>query len=416
MTRVLLVCPEPLGHGQPAGIGIRFTEMARVLLADGHAVTLLSPDGGTIDGGTSDGGTSDGCRAATIAPQTLLGGSETHDVAIVQGHVSNDFFAHARPIPTVIDLYDPYIVENLHYYTERGPEVFHHDHATLMQSLVRGDLFLCASEAQRLFWLGMLLAIGRLNPIVFEQDPHLDSLVRIAPFGVQERRAPVARDLDAPAVLFGGIYDWYDPTVAIDAVAIARESIPGITLTFTRHPNPGITPQGKSAEAMEYVRAKGYGAFVRFEPWAPYGARAEFFERFALALLTFRQSLETDLSMRTRIYDYLWCGLPIVTSSAPGTDEVLTRYGAGAIVTSDDATAFAADLVGILRDRERHAAMERGARAFVADHQWVRTLAPLREFCLTPGFESTKETFTIPPRIAERPPSFLDRIRRRLRA
>ncbi|MEA2491412.1 MAG: hypothetical protein QOH21_3204, partial [Acidobacteriota bacterium] len=40
----------------------------------------------------------------------------------------------------------------------------------------------------------------------------------------------------------------------------------------------------------------------------------------------------------------------------------------------------------------------------------------LRAFCLTPGFESTKETFTLAPRIAERPPSFLDRIRRRLRA
>ncbi|MEA2489204.1 MAG: hypothetical protein QOH21_996, partial [Acidobacteriota bacterium] len=355
MSRVLLVCPEPLGHGQPAGIGIRFTEIARVLLADGHAATILSPDGGTIEG----------CGAATITPQSLLDGSTAHDVAIVQGHVANDFFAHARPIPTVIDLYDPFIVENLHYYTQRGPEVFNHDHATLMQSLVRGDLFLCASEAQRLFWLGMLLAIGRLNPIVFAQDPHLDSLVRIAPFGVQSLRTPVVHDLDAPAVLFGGIYDWYDPLVAIDAVAIARKSIPGLTLTFTRHPNPDITPQGKTAEAMQYVKTKGYGAFVRFEPWAPYGARAEFFERFALALLTFRQSLETDLSMRTRIYDYLWCGLPIVTSSAPGTDEVLTRYGAGSVVASDAAADFAAELVAILRDRERHAAMVHGARAFV---------------------------------------------------
>ena len=31
MTRALLVCPEPLGHKQPAGVGIRFLEMARVL-------------------------------------------------------------------------------------------------------------------------------------------------------------------------------------------------------------------------------------------------------------------------------------------------------------------------------------------------------------------------------------------------
>lgn len=406
MSRVLLVCPEPLGHGQPAGIGIRFTEMARVLLGDGHSITILSPDGGTIDG----------CKADAITPQSILAASEAHDVAVVQGHVANDFFAHAKPIPTVIDLYDPFIVENLHYYEERGAEVFNHDHATLMNSLLRGDLFLCASEAQRLFWLGMLLAIGRLNPIVFARDPHLDALVRIAPFGVQPQREDVQRDLAAPSILFGGIYDWYDPIVAIEAVAIARERIPNLTLTFTRHPNPDITPQGKTAEAMAYVRKKNYGAFIRFEPWAPYGKRAEFFERFTLALLTFRQSLETDLSMRTRIYDYLWSGLPIVTASAPGTDEVLTRYGAGSILRIDAAEAFANELVSILQHREKYESMVRGARAFVREHQWPQTLEPLREFCLAPAFESTKSEFAMPQGIVQRPPSILHRIRRRLRA
>ena len=44
MSRVMLVCPEPLGHGQPAGVGIRFLEIARVLRADGHEVTTLAPD------------------------------------------------------------------------------------------------------------------------------------------------------------------------------------------------------------------------------------------------------------------------------------------------------------------------------------------------------------------------------------
>jgi len=101
-------------------------------------------------------------------------------------------FAHGKAIPTVIDLYDPFIVENLHYYPARGAEVFTHDHATLVQSLLRGDLFLCASEAQRLFYLGALLAVGRVNPIAFENDPHFDRLIRIAPFGVPPWEVPAA--------------------------------------------------------------------------------------------------------------------------------------------------------------------------------------------------------------------------------
>ena len=389
MSRAMLVCPEPLAHGQPAGVGIRFLEIARVLRADGHEVTTLAPD------------------VVGLTPESLLETSRRSDVAVVQGHVANAFFQHAEPLPTVIDLYDPFIIENLHYFAERGAGVFQHDHATLMSSLARADFFLCASEAQRMFYLGALLASGRLNPQLFERDPELRSLLAIAPFGVPPNRQPPTANRQTKHILFGGIYDWYDPIVAIDAVAL----VPGATLTFTHHPNPELTPQGKLAEAMEHVRRKKYG-HVRFEPWAPYEQRADFFARFDLALITFPRSLETDLSMRTRVYDYLWCGLPIVTSSAPGTDEILARYGCGIVVREEHADAFADAIRSV--DRER---MTRGADAFVRDHQWERTLGALRAFVRHPRVERTKETFAIQPSIPQRPPaSILDRLKRRLRA
>jgi glycosyltransferase involved in cell wall biosynthesis len=414
MTRALLVCPEPLGHRQPAGIGIRFLEMASVLLADGHEVTLLSRDAGSVPG----------CHVDAITPESLRRHSNEAGVAIVQGHAANDLFAHGAAIPTVVDLYDPFIIENLHYYPVRGAEVFAHDHATLVQSLLRGDLFLCASEAQRLFYLGALLAAGRVNPLAFENDPHFDNLLRIAPFGVGppgSAGVPPAVGSDVqvtaggtpalPDVLFGGIYDWYDPMLAIDAVAIARASLPDITLTFTTHPNPSLTPQGKHAAAIEYVRRNGYD-FVRFEPWVAYEERRVYFARFGAALLTFPQSIETDLSMRTRVYDYLWGGLPIVTSSAPGTDELLTRYGAGTIVDSVAPGNFAAALVRVLGDEHEH--MREGARRFVDEHQWPRALQPLVDFVRAPRVDPTKEAFAATLQVPERPHSFLGRIKRRI--
>lgn len=390
VTRALLVCPEPLGHGQPAGIGIRFLEIARVLRDDGHAVTLLSPENGALK------------------PEDLLRQSEASDVAIVQGHAANDFFAHARPIPVVIDLYDPFIIENLHYYASRGSEVFTHDHATLIHSLLRGDFFLCASEAQRMFYAGMLLAVGRVNPVAFESDPTLQSMIAIAPFGVPppHERSPA----DEPRVLFGGIYDWYDPILAIDAIAAARESLPRISLTFTHHPNPSLTPQGKAAQAIEHVKRRGFESFIRFEPWFAYERRAEFFGRFALALLTFPRSLETELSMRTRVYDYLWGGLPIVSSPAPGTDEIITAYGCGVIVDSSSPRAFADAVLRAIADRT----MSAGTQRFVTDHQWPEALKPLREFCRKPQIDSDKETFAVRMHAPERPPSILARIKRRI--
>lgn len=406
MSRVLLVCPEPLGHGQPAGIGIRFLEMARILGDDGHAITLLSPDGGSDHR----------ARGVALSEKTIAEESSRHDVAILQGHVGNAFFDHAAKIPTVVDLYDPFIVENFHYFESRGAEVYVHDHATLLRSAREGDFFLCASEAQKLFYSGLLLAAGRINPLSFGSDPKLESLLAIAPFGVHPPHAIAERDVAAPAILFGGIYDWYDAVLAIDAVAIVRDAIPGTTLTFTHHPNPGITPQGELARAMAHARARGYD-FVRFEPWARYGERADFYERHALALLTFPQSIETDLSMRTRVYDYLWCGLPIVTSSAPGTDEILTRYAAGVVVRSSEAEAFAREMIVILRTRERYASMVEGTRRFVTEHQWERTLAPLRRFCAAPRIDASKRQFAgAQPEAAADRETILGRIKRRLRA
>jgi hypothetical protein len=90
---------------------------------------------------------------------------------------------------------------------------------------------------------------------------------------------------------------------------------------------------------------------------------------------------------------------------------LLARYGAG-VVTDD----FAAAIVALLNDRARYESMVRGSQAFVREHQWDRTLAPLREFVRKPRFERTKEAFAQRPAIAERPPSIFDRLKRRLRA
>lgn len=380
MTRVLLVCPEPLGHGHPAGIGIRFLEMARVLREDGHEVTLLS---------------------APVTPQQIHEASTTNEVAVAQGHIANDVIAHARPIPLVIDLYDPFIVENLHYDDD---QIFGHDHATILRSLLHGDFFLCASEPQRQFYLGALLAAGRVNPGAFHEDPTLRSRVAVAPFGVPPPR-PLPRSRPH-AVLFGGVYDWYDAVLAIETVRIARNTVPDLTLTFTRHPNPAITPQGELARAMEFA-ARNSLSFVHFTPWVAYDGRADFYDQFAAALMTFPQSLETDLSMRTRVYDFLWSGLPVVSSSAPGTDEILERYGAGVVVRSASAADYAHALLSLL-DRRIDTA------AFVDAHQWPITLAPLIGFCRHPRIDSSKERFGVRLAAQEREPSMLDRVRRRI--
>ncbi len=401
--RILLVCPEPLGHSHPAGVGIRFIEIAAALRDEGHQVTVLSPDGGAIDG----------CRAEKLSPESIVNSSRQSDVAVIQGHVANDFFAHASEIPSVVDLYDPWIVENFHYHRSHGPEVFEHDRTTLLRSIEAADMFLCASYAQRLFYAGLFLATGRLTPVSFDNDPELLRLIRIVPFGVPPPRTRLP-SATGHRILFGGIYDWYDPIAAIEAVVIARASVPDMTLTFSTHPNPETTPQGKTAAARELVRSKGYEDFILFEPWVAYRDREAYYDRFSMALITFPPSLETDLSMRTRIFDYLWAGLPVVSSPAPGTDEVLRRYRAGSILHSGRPEDFGRELVRILSDSSSWDAMQRGTQQYARDHQWRPLLEPLLEFCRHPTrsrHTADRQPLTGVERASR---SVIDRIRTRL--
>jgi len=305
---------------------------------------------------------------------------------MVQGHLANDFFAHRTPVPTIVDLYDPFIVENFQYLETLGPAVFENDLRTLRLSLAEGDFFLCASDAQREFYLGALVATGRLNSARYADDPTCRSLIDLVPFGVPPT-APGVPDRESGRVLFGGIYDWYDPMMAIDAVRQARSQISGLTLSFTRHPNAKSTPQSKLAAAEVAAQSD---RFVEFAEWTPYEERLAHYRRHSVALLTFSPSLETDLAMRTRIFDYLWAGVPVISSSAPGTDEIIERHGAGAVVREQSPAAFAAALTALLTDAPRYERAVNGAGAWAAQNGWDVVTRPLVDFCRAPHFDAHK--------------------------
>ena len=403
MITVALLCPEPLGHGRPAGVGIRFLEFARLLRQEGHDVHVLSPDGGAVPG----------CTSWVISDESIRDVTRRADVALVQGHVINELLSHGEPIPLVADLYDPFIVENLHYWHERGDEVFVHDHATLLRTVRHCDFFLCSSPAQRFFWAGLMMAAGRLNPATYWDDPTLDELMAIVPFGVPPPREP--RREPSSRVLFGGIYDWYRPELAIDAIAIARRTVPDVSLHFNVHPNSDTTPQSAARRARAYAAGLGLESVVQFDPWVGYGARGEYYDTFAAGLLTFPGSLETDLSMRTRVLDWIWAGLPVVSSSAEGTDRLLRRYEAGTVVESNDPGELAGALVEFLTDPLRRAAVHESSRAFVEDYQWEVLARPLLDFCADPEVDPTKDRFLASdPGLGGRASGILDRIVRRI--
>jgi len=420
VSRAFVICPEPVRR-LTAGVGSRLVALARVLADAGHAVTLAVPND-PKEAELGDG------RIRTIRgePDRLGALAEGHDWVLLHGHLGNHYLAQRDDLPVVVDLYDPFLIENLHYHRELGLEPYRTDHATWRLQMSRGDLFLCSSEEQRLYYLGWLTALGRVNPLATEEDPSLRGLIVELPFGTPDGDPPPPsprREVlagvpeDAPVLYFGGIYDWYDPLLVLEALPRLLAEDAHTVVVFVEHPHPELTPLAAAARARERARDRGWlGREVRFEAWRAYDRRFELAQVSDLAVVTHRPGLETDLSLRTRLVDLLWLGLPVVVTEGGSMAQVVRRTGAGDTVPAGDAGALAAAVRRLLLDADRRHLMSEAGRRWAADRTWGRVAAPLLDFAARPRRDPQRDRFVeLAPEASRAREPVTDRLLRRLR-
>ncbi|HEY7215235.1 MAG TPA: glycosyltransferase [Thermoanaerobaculia bacterium] len=412
MTRIALLSSEPV-RPRMAGIGIRYLELARRLPREGIEIVLISPaepeETAALDG--LGEAVIRRCERGRLA--SLLADC---DGAVAQGQLANDLLLEMPHLPVAIDLYDPWLIENFAYTETLGLDPYRNDHATWTLQMSRGDFFLCSSEEQRNFYLGFLTALGRVNPERVAEDPDLASLIAPVPFGVPDELPPhrpllPPRAAGEKRLLFGGLYDWYDPWTLLAALAALER--PGWTLLLIRNPNPQSTPQRLFAAVEARCRALGWwGSRVQALDWVPAELRYDLLRDVDLLAAPHRPSLETRLSLRTRFLDALAAGCPVVTSEGGAMSRLLAAHGAGWVVPPGDAAALARALAEAIADPDSRRA---GARELAAAFHWERVLAPLVRFCRTPCADATKERFAARPATVAPPDRLAFRLRRKLR-
>jgi glycosyltransferase involved in cell wall biosynthesis len=417
MTRILLLSSEPI-RPRMAGIGIRYLELSQRLAAAGLAVVLASPAAAEESAGMLPAGV----ERWRFEPQRLAEVAAGCDAAVAQGQLANDLLLAAPALPVAIDLYDPWLVENLSYLATLGLDPYRNDHATWLLQMSRGDFFLCSSEEQRTFYLGFLAALGRVNPELVARDADLRTLIDVVPFGVAEELPPHRAYLPPrpPSsgrqrrLLFGGLYDWYDPWTLLAALAALDR--PEWRLLLIRNPNAG-TPQRLFGAVEERCRGLGWwGERVEALDWVPAERRYDLLRDVDVLVAPHRPSLETRLALRTRFLDALAAGCPVVTSEGGAMSGLLRQHGAGWVVPAGDARALGAALVEVLDGPAATAGgWRQGAADLLAAFRWERAMAPLLAFCREPRRDGTKERFVSSLATAAPPDATGFRLRRRLR-
>lgn len=380
-----------------AAPALRYAEMARVLASRGHQVTLAVHNDPEI-------------RLDQVAQlhdesPELLRAMDESDIVVVGGGPYPETAANRPPerTPRAVDMTFPLLLEALAMHrVDAGswPQTRLDSFAqTMTARLLAADVILCGSAEQRHFYLGWLAALGRLSAGLIERDPAADGLVRVVPFGCpsvapnNSGRGPrrVVEGIGAADYVLlwsGNVSDWYDPETAVRAVMQASRRIEGLRLVFiganVRDERLGRTPTGlRVSKLAEQLDPAGRHVFF-WDDWVPYEQRADWLLEADAAVIASPRTIEADLAVRARFLDYVWCALPLITTSGGTFADRVRRGGLGIVVEPGDVDAMTEAIV-VMGDPSVREHMRDRLRRSRPDHEWARALAPLLDFCDSPA-------------------------------
>jgi len=385
VTRVLVVSSEPVGD-RMAGPAIRALELARAL-SESCDVTLAAPAPSEAPVPLLEAGLADF--------DALLEGCRSHDVVVAQ-QLPAQLLRHLRRLPAryVADLYNPLMIEVLEA-LEGSPD----DRGTarlaslgVLAQCATADFVICASEKQRDLWLGAMGVAGLVDVEAYRADPTYRSFVDVVPFGLPgeppRRGGPVLKGVwpgigeeDRVLLWGGGVWRWLDAVTPIRAVERLREQGLPVHLVFMGVERPALDPGSvptSAAEAISFARDRGLeGSCVHFHhDWVPYAERQDWLLDSDLGVSAHNDHLEARFSFRTRVLDYIWAGLPVVTSRGDSIAELVERLGLGRTVGPGDVDGFATACAELLAEPKP---VPEGVAAGL---RWSQAARPLVDYCL----------------------------------
>lgn len=342
MVSVVVATPDVVGR-RMAGPGIRAYHLARELAR--HFETTLIADLQDLD---LDHQGFDVVQRGSRAASRAFGRA---NVVIAQPF--RDVIDKAsRNQRLVFDLFDPVVLElpELAPYRSRVRQAIHtrQEWGRLLFALRQGDLLICANRRQQDFYTGVRAAADprRMVPA--------DRWIEV-PFGVEERMpeaVPEESQQSRPLVLWGGgIWPWLDPEAAVDAVVRLNGRGIDCRLQFLGTRRPNLEPgQLGGHERLRRLVAEAGDLVEWNDEWIPYRERDRWLGVASIAIMLHRRILEAEYSMRTRIFDAIWCGVPVITSAGGFAADLVAQEHLGVVVEPENPDSIADGLERLLTD------------------------------------------------------------------
>jgi glycosyltransferase involved in cell wall biosynthesis/SAM-dependent methyltransferase len=405
-TRILFLSVEESLNRVP-GVGTRFYEMAKRL---GKLFPVTHVTVGICSQPEDPSKESGEVYLARCSPgdeNTLKKYLDACEVVILQGQILELFpsMGFSEKI-SVVDLSLPSFLENLDKAKDPDTRIqIHPEEISQLNHLLRiGDYFLYTHEAQRDFWLGMLYSQNRITPKIYQEDPSLKNLIDLVPAGIPEEKPvhsrpvlkgvhPGIRPTDKVLIWTAGTagtrssIEGLDPITLLKAMVLIRRERSDIKLLFMG--------QERLFDAIDMAKTFAlYDTLVFFSPQVSWEEKQNYLLEAEAGVSIHLASLAAQCSSRNQILDYIWAGLPILTTKGDLFSYQVDSRQLGLTVAPGDAEGLANAILKLVDDDDFRQRCTRNIQTISGEFTWENTLKPLIKFCRNPR-KSTKESMEV---------------------
>lgn len=337
-----------------SGMGYRAWEFAQTL-SRYYEINIIVPQ-------NSDFINSKNTSFTTLNDSNLEEIIKNSDVIFTLPEVGKDVLVTAAKLnkPIVSDItYNP--IESLEKDAVRFSENREGKYEEIVKQyklqLSMSDLIIVESHEQKLFMLGVLMSLGRIEFHNYERSIDFNHLICEIPIGfnkselekVNKKRSK--KDNSEKILLWnGGIWNHYDPTPIIKAMKIVVKQDPDIKLIFMYCSPTKITTDARNAIDLS-KKLDLYNKNVFFnEDIITYDTRDSLLLSSKAIVCSNPYAIDAMIMRRLRFRDAILYMLPMLTTKGGSLSDVIEKLGIGIAFKNDDVEFIAESILNIINN------------------------------------------------------------------
>jgi glycosyltransferase involved in cell wall biosynthesis len=372
MVQVVVHTPDVVGE-RMAGPGIRAWHLARELAKHFQTALIAKSEVAKSEVASSESRRSAELEPATGNLRVIEHGTPEarktlREANVLIGQPARNFGKRRREQRIIYDLFDPTVLELRELYGNKpSPRQRVHLAAEwwrLTSALTRADLLVCAARKQREFYEGLQSS----------DTPWIE-----VPFGIDLAETRVcAKPQDNLVVWGGGVWEWLDPATAVEAIVrVNTDGLRARLLFLGRsRPNRDLIDRRRD-DRFEQLLAAGGEHVSANDQWVPYRERLAWLRAGKIAIMLHRRTAEADYSIRTRLFDAIAAGIPVIASAGGFAAELVESENLGIVVPPGDAGAVAEAIRRLLTDDGLHSACVESLERIRPRFAWEVVTQPL---------------------------------------